>query len=361
MMKEIHKIPKEGRLEEFYILSTEWYEENVILTVVDNDITWTGETDSAKITEFCDALHKTKENFMIELKSALSGNEKEFTFSMEKDNFIVKKVDLKSNIKVKFCSIPLKRASSIPVFMTIVSELLDQDKINKKNMSELSHDVQDLKAELKTCKEKLLHFASEKASLETILYSKFCEILNAKKRRIADLESSIGECSRSSPEGALHISEHEKISTSVAIRHTNTTNSSLPKRKCLKEAVSEELSQEASNITIPQGESVLDNENSNHYDSDTEVETDDDSVVSNSAVIKTSDCDVSERTSQRILPKRTFSNSILPKRTFTGSILPKRISNESVNIKNEEKTNDLPQPSVMEIEEFNSQSLLDEY
>lgn len=335
MKNMIRKVAKEGLDAEFIILNAEWQENSILLTVIDGDTSWSGKFILEEMVSFCETFNKPKEVYFSEITEALRcGND--FIFTLERESLVMKKIDARTHIKIRYCSIPLTKIACVPTYSHIVGRLLDNEVSYENRISQMTEELRFLKHEREDLLKNFELLINEKSTLETTLYSKFCEVLNSKKRKISSLQNEL-ESSKS-----IDQNDPPKIKQEKLEEHSELEDNHLSRNNAEEYG---EPSNHPGNSVLPgeAGGSV------NHYDSETDIDTEEEAELqqqnSNCNVNKTVEekkppppADISEN-KKRILPKRGSS------KTST------QVTKKDIIVEKPAKASD----------EFNSQSLFDEF
>lgn len=168
------------------------------IKIFDGDVTWSGKfcNDSAK--NFSDRCDETEKQYIRHVMRYLKGsahNEVTYDFVYEENRdlakFIWKKRLEDSKGFLTHGSVPVQRDTCVDSKDLLLDFLLEENRDLKTSIESLTKRNEDITEDLKKCKTELEQFVEIKNSLESSLYGKFVQLLNAKKRRIQVLERSL--------------------------------------------------------------------------------------------------------------------------------------------------------------------------
>ncbi|XP_067008216.2 DNA repair protein XRCC4 isoform X2 [Anabrus simplex] len=147
--------------------------------------------DPSEVANFCKQVDLNVSDYIIETQKALASHNgaDQFSYSMENSQFMWKK--LVGNIKVKFGCIHLKKISEVSSLNLFVGNILDEIHAVQNEVKSLKEEKERLIRDKNDLMKKLEQFATEKSHQEAVLYGKFLSILNAKKEKILELQTTI--------------------------------------------------------------------------------------------------------------------------------------------------------------------------
>nr|CAD7415366.1 unnamed protein product [Timema poppensis] len=108
------RLPKEGS-NKFYRLQTEWDGESFSMLILDEVSAWTGKLSSLELNHLSRQLFLGNEEYINETRKALTsdGGDEQFTYSIENHQFSWKKVDVETDIRVKYGFVHLMNSMNL--------------------------------------------------------------------------------------------------------------------------------------------------------------------------------------------------------------------------------------------------------
>ncbi|XP_073950718.1 uncharacterized protein [Choristoneura fumiferana] len=157
---------------------------------------WSGRFSNEFAEKYQECMDETKDEYTRNIRLFLTGNSDECVFDFTRNNpdegtFNWRKTFKDSTATRLHGSVPLHR-DDVPVSKdTLIDYLLGENKGLHDTLADLTNKTETLTRELDKCKVEMEKFVDIKSSLEADLYSKFVQLLNAKKRRIQLLEENL--------------------------------------------------------------------------------------------------------------------------------------------------------------------------
>uniref|UniRef100_A0A2A4J5H2 DNA repair protein XRCC4 n=1 Tax=Heliothis virescens TaxID=7102 RepID=A0A2A4J5H2_HELVI len=172
------------------------------IKIFDGDVTWSGRFSNEFAKKYRERFEETEEQYRKRVKKCLKGSiPSEFTYDFtisQEDNssgaFTWKKrfQDSMHGLAVLVHgSVPVHQDASPESKDVLLDFLLEENKELRSTINSLQGKNEVIVTDLQKCKAELEKFVDIKTSLETSLYGKFVQLLNAKKRRIQVLEDSL--------------------------------------------------------------------------------------------------------------------------------------------------------------------------
>ncbi|XP_054270965.1 uncharacterized protein LOC128991798 [Macrosteles quadrilineatus] len=174
-------------------IHSEWSNSNVKFLLIHDNQAWSGELQLTEnegyINELLDQLSLSKDMYIEESKKALTthGGVNNFVYTLENDKFIWKKL-VRNNMSVKFGIVNLTKVPLSEAFEKVLDNTL---KLNANLYTKLQDSDcrrNTLEAENGILKTKLNEVLEKKKEMEETLYSQFLRVLNEKKKRIRELK-----------------------------------------------------------------------------------------------------------------------------------------------------------------------------
>ncbi|XP_063387288.1 DNA repair protein XRCC4-like [Cydia fagiglandana] len=165
------------------------------LKLYEGERTWSGRFSVEFAEEYRQYFDETKPEYLKNVEQSLKGDSDDFTYAFSEtgDNeatFVWKKKYIGSTATRIHGSVSLKldEPESKDV---LIDFLLDENKSLQQALSDFNERTNILTGELNKCKQEMEKYVDIKTTLESVLYGKFVQILNTKKRRIELLEENI--------------------------------------------------------------------------------------------------------------------------------------------------------------------------
>lgn len=178
------------------------------IKIFDGELTWSGRFSYEFAKKYRERFEQTEEEYYKNVKRSLMGfGNGDFTYDFAiaaDDNnsatFTWKKIfedSLHCFAALVHGSVPVHRDQTVESKDLLLDFLLAENKELRTTINSLNVKNDEIITDLKKCKTELEKFVDIKTSLETSLYGKFVQLLNAKKRRIQLLEGSLHKLANS--------------------------------------------------------------------------------------------------------------------------------------------------------------------
>ena len=174
------------RLGEIYLRAT-WVESDLFFMVISGTDAWRGQLmeDQFKVIN-----EKNMGNSLQLAKEAFSAPSENHAISLEAGKLVWRKVGAKA--KMILARIDLSPVNFLDAQREIFDHLVDTNRNIALKNREYARRQENLVAELKKSRAMLKDFERVKDEIEDRLYETFLPILNAKKRKIRELEEELG-------------------------------------------------------------------------------------------------------------------------------------------------------------------------
>nr|CAD7455741.1 unnamed protein product [Timema tahoe] len=133
-------LPKEGS-NKFYRLQTEWDGESFSMLILDEVSAWTGKLSSLELNHLSRQLFLGNEEYINETRKALTsdGGDEQFTYAIENHQFSWKKVDVETDIRVKYGFVHLMNVPVFEAFENMIDILLDRNQFLQQQVKNLEN------------------------------------------------------------------------------------------------------------------------------------------------------------------------------------------------------------------------------
>uniref|UniRef100_A0A1B6MMR4 DNA repair protein XRCC4 n=1 Tax=Graphocephala atropunctata TaxID=36148 RepID=A0A1B6MMR4_9HEMI len=249
------KLPVVGS-EVLCILNSEWTNSHLKLLLIHDNQAWNGKFQIGKnedVTELIDQLSLTEEKYVEETRNALTthGGAEQFAYTLENDTFTWKKY-VRTNMAVKFGYAFLSKVSVLEAFETVIDHILQSSlKLNEKCFS-VNKGIKSLEEENRSLKIKLQDLIEKKNEMETTLYSQFLNVLNAKKKKIGELQKKICNTDENLSEPDLLQPNNDPFNSDTEIDSEEEREEENPQKKLDKIGKRSSLEMDDKNIcTLP--------------------------------------------------------------------------------------------------------------
>ena len=174
------------RLGEIYLRAT-WVERDLFLTVLSGTEAWRGQL----MEDQFDAIdEKNIGSSLLLAREAFSAPSENHAISLEAEKLVWRKVGAKA--KMILAKVDLSPVNFLDVQREIFDHLVDRNRDIALKNKEYARRQENLVAEMKKSRTMLKDFERVKDEIEDRLYETFLPILNAKKRKIRELEEELG-------------------------------------------------------------------------------------------------------------------------------------------------------------------------
>ncbi|XP_069681908.1 DNA repair protein XRCC4 [Periplaneta americana] len=317
-------LPQESE-EGSYRIRVEWKDDSFNILLLHNGSAWSGHASYNHVERISRSLDLSVEDYITETKAVLStqGGAHNFTYVIEDDQFIWKKQDQQTKIKIKYGYIDLEKAPILETGEKMLDSLLEQCSNLKAKVLELQEINTRTTKERGILMEKLVEYKKQKLKMEKDLLSRFLAVLNSKKEYIRQIEKKLTD--------NVSINNHEEDAHFDDSDDPKPSNSKANKPKQAER-------------------------DSDHYDSDTEVEDTDEELKASTPPRVDTDFPDDDDLLQDVKP----SVSIIPKRTARAKRTTVRTLRDPVAGPSMSKVT-RPTLENGHAAEFNTQDLLDEF
>ncbi|XP_026734251.1 uncharacterized protein LOC113498456 [Trichoplusia ni] len=171
------------------------------ITIYDGDVTWSGRLSHEFAQKYRERFEENEEQYLKDVKKSFQqSGEGDFVYDFDvKDDvnsaiFTWKKKFEDSQHEIATLihgSVPVHREDTLETKDLLLDFLLVENIDLRTTIDNLKEKNEGILNDLKKCKTELEKFVDIKTTLETSLYGKFVQLLNAKKRRIQLLEGNI--------------------------------------------------------------------------------------------------------------------------------------------------------------------------
>jgi len=188
----IHKLNKWGSSEhqnDRLFCRSNWIDDSLYFTVLGSSTAWSGKLEMDDFKALMDKTGGRLGDVKSLAKEAFTSFSTKFGFAVDsgKNKLVWKKVSEKA-IKIKIAEIEVAMVNFQDTQQEIMDFLIDSNKNLKKENEEGKKGLGNVSRELNKAKEMLVRFEQDKNEIEEKLYGQFLPILNAKKRKISELE-----------------------------------------------------------------------------------------------------------------------------------------------------------------------------
>ncbi|XP_063367647.1 uncharacterized protein LOC134656059 [Cydia amplana] len=165
------------------------------LKLYEGERTWSGRFSVEFAEKYMECFDETKSEYLKNVEQSLKGDSDDFTYAFsetgdDEATFVWKKKYTGSSATRIHGSVSLKLEAPESKDV-LIDFLLDENKCLQQAISDFNVKTNILTGELDKCKQEMEKYVDIKTSLESVLYGKFVQILNTKKRRIELLEENI--------------------------------------------------------------------------------------------------------------------------------------------------------------------------
>jgi len=188
----IHKLNQSGSSEhqnERLFCRSNWIDESLYFTVLGGSTAWAGQLEMDDFKALMDKTGGRLGDVKNLAKEAFTSFSTKFAFAVDsnKKKLVWKKMSEKA-IKIKITEIDVAMVNFQDTQQNIMDFLINSNANLKKENEEGKKGLGNLSKELNKAKEMLVRFEQDKNEIEEKLYGQFLPILNAKKRKICELE-----------------------------------------------------------------------------------------------------------------------------------------------------------------------------
>lgn len=175
------------------MLWVEWNPGSFRILLLLNGSAWNGHASDDHIQQLSQLLKLSVKDYMNESKSALSthGGSTDYTYVVEDGQFVWKKLDQCSKVRMKYGYIQLEKTPYHEAAEIVLDSLLQQCSDLKREVLGLQKTNITAKRERAVLMEKLVKYKEEKLEMERQLTGQFLAVLNAKKEHIQQLEDRL--------------------------------------------------------------------------------------------------------------------------------------------------------------------------
>lgn len=168
------------------------------IQIFEEDCSWSGRFSNYFAQKFRerDNIDESEEKYASNVKKCLSGEDENYTFEFttsldDQDTASFSWKRRLRGINVLHGKVPVHRDVNPEPKSVLIDILLQKNMGLKNEVKELNTQTTKLVSELDKSKQELEKYVNIKTSLETTLYGRFVQLLNAKKRRIQLLEDNL--------------------------------------------------------------------------------------------------------------------------------------------------------------------------
>ncbi|XP_065220784.1 uncharacterized protein LOC135845862 [Planococcus citri] len=188
-------LPVENNPNSFYKVKVECSGKSISMIVFDNNTAYKGEISSSYISDQSNLLNLSEKEYIEELRKAFLTSSSEFSYSIAEDNFYLKKsiqTNSANSIKIKFTSIKLDKVDFQTSILAVLDATLNENNQYVKKIDELQSLNEALMKGNESLLEQMKRFQADKNNMESILYYRFLNLLNSKKKKINELKGKLG-------------------------------------------------------------------------------------------------------------------------------------------------------------------------
>lgn len=176
------------------------------ITIFDGDGTWSGHYSYAFAQKYRERLEESEEDYYDNVRTGLSNHQDfKYSFVLQPDDNNSATFSWKKKFEdslhglgyMVYGTVPIHRDQKNESKDTLVDFLLSENEDLRNKFDSLKLKNEQLSIDLNKCREDLMKFVDIKTNLESSLYGKFVQLLNAKKRRILLLEDSLNKIAKS--------------------------------------------------------------------------------------------------------------------------------------------------------------------
>jgi len=170
-----------------YFCRSTWIGSSLYFTILDGSESWTGQLEKDDFEAIMTRTAGRLGDITELAKEAFAKSSEKFSFQIDPGNKLVwKKVGGKA--KIKIAEIDITSVNFQDTQQEILKFLIDANQDLKMENSRVTQKCDSLEQDLGRSKKMLVEFEKGKDEIENKLYEQFLPILNAKKRKIAELE-----------------------------------------------------------------------------------------------------------------------------------------------------------------------------
>lgn len=162
------------------------------IQVLDSTSSWSGKYSLEEAKGYANEVEEDERLYQSNVRECLKNKSSKYLFdficSNQDSNFSWKKKYEDSTAVLEYGKVSLTKDELPETKNSLIDFLLKKNKELKQVIEKSKEANANLSFELEKCKKELEAFAEMKISLESSLYSKFLQLLNAKKERIQLLE-----------------------------------------------------------------------------------------------------------------------------------------------------------------------------
>jgi len=170
-----------------YFCRSTWIGSSLYFTILDGSESWTGQLEKDDFEAIMTRTAGRLGDITELAKEAFAKSSEKFSFQIDPGNKLVwKKVGGKA--KIKIAEIDITSVNFQDTQQEMLKFLIDANQDLKMENSRVTQKCDSLEQDLGRSKKMLVEFEKGKDEIENKLYEQFLPILNAKKRKIAELE-----------------------------------------------------------------------------------------------------------------------------------------------------------------------------
>ncbi|KAF9419330.1 hypothetical protein HW555_004094 [Spodoptera exigua] len=177
------------------------------IKIFDGDVSWSGKFTNELAKKYRERFEEIEEQYIKQVKKTLKGRDHSgftYDFTINPDNNDSATFTWKKKFEDSMHGLATLVHGSVPVHRDTTKEskdllldfLIEENQELRSVIHDLNENNEAISNDLKKCKAELEKFVDIKSSLETSLYGKFVQLLNAKKRRIQVMEGSLQKISK---------------------------------------------------------------------------------------------------------------------------------------------------------------------
>jgi len=208
----VHKLNQSGSSEHQnakLFCRSNWIDDGLYFTVLGGSTAWAGQLERDDFKALMDKTGGRLGDVKNLAKEAFTSFSTKFAFAVDsnKKKLVWKKMSERA-IKIKITEIDVAMVNFQDTQQNIMDFLINSNANLKKENEEGKKGLGNLSKELNKAKEMLVRFEQDKNEIEEKLYGQFLPILNAKKRKISELERGQIQAGGNVDDGQGEVSEY---------------------------------------------------------------------------------------------------------------------------------------------------------
>ncbi|KAJ9586164.1 hypothetical protein L9F63_020186 [Diploptera punctata] len=193
MTSTVNKVPDGENTNEQLIMMIDWKDDSFDILLMQKQLAWIGTGSCGHVKQLCQFVDMTVQDYMNETKTALStlGGLAQFSYHVLDNQFIWKKV-IQDDIKIRFGYVPLIKIPYAESSGKVLDALMQQNCSLRTEVDGLQKANKRSTSERVVLMEKLVEYKKQKLEMERTLYSQFVAVLNKKKHVLQQVHSDNG-------------------------------------------------------------------------------------------------------------------------------------------------------------------------